>query len=171
MRKKLSRFFGIGAAFAGILATAPSFAGEENYIARFSGSWAGKGTAVIDAQPIPVTCKVSGGSVGSNRISVSGGCNAFIFGQPIAVDLTFDPATGVYRGTYIGDRVGPAKVTGKRHGNAVDFVITWPKPVNGDTRADMTIENAGSGVLRITVTDNQVPGGKYMQSSFVLSQL
>jgi hypothetical protein len=87
------------------------------------------------------------------------------------VDLTFDPTTGVYRGTYIGDRVGPAKVTGKRHGDAVDFVITWPKPVNGDTRADMKIENTGTGVLKITVTDNQVPGGNYMQSKFVLSQL
>jgi hypothetical protein len=172
MRKNLKRISGIVGLCAAVLGATPSFAEEENYIARFSGTWAGKGTAIIDAHPIPVNCKVNGGAAGANRISVSGDCSAaVIFGQPISVDLTFDPASGLYKGTYVGDRVGPAKVSGKRKGNVVNFIITWPKPVNGDTRADMKIENTGSGVLRITVTDNQVPGGQYMQSSFVLSQL
>ena len=171
MNTKLSKISGIAALCGLALGATPSFAGEENFIARFSGSWSGSGTAVVAAQPIPVKCNVNAGQASINRISISGTCSALIFGAPISVDLTFDPASGRYTGVYVGDRVGPARVSGKRNGNVVDFDVTWPKPVNGDTHADMKIENAGAGQLKITFTDNQIPGGQYMQSRYVLSQL
>ena len=171
MRTKLSNISGTVALCAIVCGATPSLAGEEDYMARFSGSWSGSGTAIVAAQPIPVKCKVSSDQSGANRISIAGTCSALIFGAPISVDLTYDPASGRYTGVYVGDRVGPARVSGKRNGNEVNFVVTWPKPVNGDTRADMKIENAGNGLLKITFTDNQVPGGQYMQSQYVLSQL
>jgi hypothetical protein len=150
--------------------SSPSRAGEDDFLARFTGSWSGAGTAIIDAHPVQVSCRIVG-QPEANRITIAGSCHAAIFGQPISVDLTYDPASGRYSGIYIGDRVGPARVSGKRNGNAVDFTITWPKPVNGDTLAQMSIENAGKGVLKISVSDNQVPGGMIMRSDFILSQL
>ncbi|MEJ0096694.1 MAG: hypothetical protein WDM84_00090 [Bauldia sp.] len=50
------------------------------------------------------------------------------------------------------------------------LAITWPKPVNGDTRARMTIVNSGSS-MRIVVDDNVTPGGPELATSdLVLSQ-
>jgi hypothetical protein len=171
MTMNLKTIAGAGALCALALGATPSFADENEFIARFSGSWSGAGTAIVAAQPIPVKCNVKAGQSAVNRISISGTCSALIFGAPISVDLTYDRATGRYTGIYVGDQVGPAKVSGKRNGNVVEFDVTWPKPVNGDTHADMKIENTGGGQLKITFTDNQIPGGKYMQSRYVLSQL
>jgi hypothetical protein len=83
----------------------------------------------------------------------------------IAADITFDPKTGRYSGTYIGAKVGPARVSGVRDGDVVRLVITWPKPVQGDTRASMIIENAGEGRLRIVINDNVLPGGPEQRTS------
>ena len=56
-----------------------------------------------------------------------------------------------------------ARLYGKRSGDAVILTITWPKPVNGDTKATMTIRNDGNGRLAITVTDKVAPGGPNAQ--------
>jgi hypothetical protein len=56
-------------------------------------------------------------------------------------------------------------LSGSRSGDAMRLTIDWPKPVNGDTRAEMTITNEGSGLLRITVRDNLFPGGPVQQTS------
>ena len=39
-------------------------------------------------------------------------------------------------------------------GDAVNLTVTWAEPVNGDTKAQMTIVNTGSG-LRIVMTDQE----------------
>jgi hypothetical protein len=141
---------------AGLAASAAP-TGEGDYINRFSGAWAGTGT-LIKTVPLQVSCKASG-APGENRITIDGDCSLAIASVKIGADITFDPSTGRYSGTYIGAKVGPAHVSGTRNGDVVNLVITWPKPVQGDTRASMIIENAGAGHLRIVINDNVTPGG------------
>jgi hypothetical protein len=90
---------------------------------------------------------------------MSGQCGAFIFSRNISADIRFDAATGRYTGVYEGSAIGPARLSGKRKGDAIVLTITWPQPVNGDTKATMTIRNSGNGKLAITVTDQVTPGG------------
>ena len=60
----------------------------------------------------------------------------------------------------VGAAMGPAQLAGRRRGDAVVLTVTWPKPVNGDTNATMTIVNAGNRSLLITVTDRLEAGGR-----------
>jgi hypothetical protein len=54
----------------------------------------------------------------------------------------------------------------------VVLTVTWPKPVNGDTKATMTIQNSGNGALAITVVDAVHPGGPQAEvTRLALSQL
>ena len=50
------------------------------------------------------------------------------------------------------------------------LTITWPKPVNGDPTATMTIRNDGNGRLGITVTDEVPGGGNAEVTDLALSQ-
>ena len=90
--------------------------------------------------------------------------------RQIGAELTYDPGSGLYRGVYTGARVGPAQLTGRRSGDAVTLRVRWPRPVNGDTEARLTITNTGSGALRITVADNLTPGGPVEQTSDLVLQ-
>jgi hypothetical protein len=69
---------------------------------------------------------------------------------------------------YTGSRIGPARLTGIRSGDAVNLRIEWPRPVNSDTQATMVIRNDSQGALRITVTDNLTPGGPTQQTSEIV---
>jgi len=135
-------------------------AAEDEFLNRFEGSFSGTGLVQRNAQedPSQVTCTLNG-QPSANSVSMSGECGAFIFSKRISADLTFDPASGRYSGTYVGSSIGPAGLSGKRRGDAVVLTITWPQPVNGDTKATMTIHNSGNGQLAITVTDEVEPGG------------
>jgi hypothetical protein len=148
-------------ASAGIMSTGATIAAEADFLNRFRGSWSGYGVVQREgrSQPRQVTCTVAG-QPEENRVSVQGSCRAaVIFTRQIGADLTYDPRTGTYRGIYSGSRIGPARLTGTRRGDAVNLRIDWPRPVNGDTQAAMVIRNEGNGVLRITVADNLSPGG------------
>jgi len=92
-------------------------------------------------------------------VSMSGKCGAFIFSKAISADIRYNAASGRYSGTYVGSAIGAAKLSGKRKGDSIVLTITWPRPVNGDTKATMTIRNSGNGNLAITVTDKIAPGG------------
>ncbi len=152
---------------AAVIAIAPvalSGAKEFDYIELFGGSWSGSGTVLKDAVPWHVSCHATGRSA-PNRLTVEGRCNVSLISVRIAADIRYDPASNRYSGTYIGAKVGPAHVSGKRSGNVVNLVITWPKPVHGDTQARMEIINSGSGDLRITISDNVEPGGPERETS------
>jgi hypothetical protein len=141
--------------------------GEASFLSRFEGNWSGAGHVKKDAQSDTwqVSCRMSG-QPGVNRISIDGNCRAaVIVNRAIGAHLVYDPASGRYSGTYIGSVVGPARLSGQRVGDAVKLTITWPKLVNGDTKAAMTVHNAGNGQLRITVADNLVPGGPVQTTS------
>ena len=151
----------------------PALAAEDTYLDRFKGGWNGSGKVQrgIDSSPWNVQCTFKGMSPETNHISIQGTCRAAIIIQrEIGVELTYDPASGLYKGTYTGARVGPAQLSGTRSGDAVNLSITWPKPVNGDTRSSLTIRNGGGGTLRITVADNLTPGGPIQQTSDILLQ-
>jgi hypothetical protein len=138
----------------------PAQAAESDFLSRFSGSFKGGGLVQRNAEegPNKVSCTLVG-QPSENAVSMSGKCGAFIFSKSIRADIRFDPGTGRYSGVYVGSSIGPASLSGKRKGDAVVLTITWPKPVNGDTKATMTIHNPGNGQLGITVTDEVGPGG------------
>jgi len=150
----------------------PAWGQEADFLGRFSGSFSGSGLVQrnADESPAQVSCTLTG-QPSTTGISMSGQCGAFIFSKQIRADLTFDPASGRYTGVYVGSSIGPARLSGTRQGNAVVLTITWPQPVNGDTKATMTIHNAGNGRLAITVTDRVTPGGPTAQvTRLALSQ-
>ncbi len=96
---------------------------------------------------------------------MSGTCRAaVIFSRNISATLQVDES-GNYSGTYVGSSIGPAKLSGKRQGDAVNLTITWPKEVRGDTTAAMTIRNAGNGQVSIVITDEVPAGGPSEQVS------
>lgn len=143
------------------LAAAPALASEEGFIERFEGAWTGSGSARrnIDNSPWKLRCNMSGNS-GGNRIAINGNCRAaVIVSRSFGADIRYNPSSRRYTGTYTGARVGPAKLSGRRKGDAVVMTITWPKPVNGDTKATLTIRNRGNGQMMITLTDRLKPGG------------
>lgn len=67
-------------------------------------------------------------------------------------------SSGLYSGTYTGSKIGPAALSGRRQGDSVVLNVTWPKPVNGDTKAIMTITSTGNG-FTFAVDDLDKPGG------------
>lgn len=145
-------------------------AAENLFLDRFKGSWIGSGSVRRDGESRPwqIDCKVTG-YPSKNRISIQGSCRALLIVQrQVRADLTFDPRSGVYRGIYTGARVGPAQLSGRRNGDAINLRIAWPKPVNGDMEAMLVIRNEGGGALRITVSDNLVPGGPVIQTSDIV---
>jgi hypothetical protein len=161
------------ALFAGAIAVpgaASGQASEDAFIDSFRGRWLGSGVVQRDglSSPRDVNCAITGTAT-KNHLSAQGSCRvAVIFGRPIGVDLDYDPASRSYQGVYTGSRIGPARLTGTRSGNAVNLKIAWPRPVNGDTDATMVIRNDGQGTVRIIVADNLSPGGPVQQTSEIV---
>ena len=152
------------AAFGALSFSGSALAAESDFLNRFEGSFSGSGLVQRNAteNPNQVSCTLTG-QASANAVSMNGECGAFIFSKRISADLSFDPASGRYSGVYVGSSIGPASLSGKRSGDSVVLTITWPQPVNGDTRATMTIRNSGNGQLGITVTDEVEPGGPSAQ--------
>ena len=160
MRVLSSRAAMFAVALAGICLSTSGNAAEREFLNRFEGLFSGGGTVQRNGaeRPNQVTCSLTG-QPSSSGVSLTGQCGASIFSRDIRADIRFDEASGRYTGVYVGSAIGPAKLSGKRRGDAVILTITWPKPVNGDTKATMTIRNSGNGSLAITVTDELEPGG------------
>jgi hypothetical protein len=157
----------------GIIAVAmfpASALADPAFLDRFRGTWTGSGKVQREGRSHPrhVTCSIVGRPA-ENQLSAQGNCRAaLIFSRRIGVDLTYDPRSRTYRGIYTGSRIGPARLTGTRNGDAVNLRIDWPRPVNGDTQAVMVIRNDGQGTVRITVADNLTPGGPIQQTSEIV---
>jgi hypothetical protein len=147
---------------AGLLVSAalPVQANEADFLSRFSGSFAGGGLVQRNASESPneVTCTLNG-RASESAVTMDGQCGAFVFSKQIRAEIRYDAQSDRYSGVYVGSSIGPARLSGRRSGDAVVLTITWPQPVNGDTKATMTIRNPGNGQLAITVTDEVTPGG------------
>lgn len=136
---------------------------EEEFLKKFGGSFAGQGGVRTDADSSPwnVKCKISGASTDSS-VSLDGTCTAAaIVSRKIGADLKVD-SSGVYRGTYTGSKIGPAALSGRRQGDSVVLNVTWPKEVNGDTKATMTITPTANG-FTFAVDDLNQPGGSVVR--------
>ncbi|BCJ89535.1 hypothetical protein IZ6_02700 [Terrihabitans soli] len=134
-------------------------AADADFLKRFGGSFAGQGgvRTAADSSPWNVKCKVSGSSTESS-VSLDGTCTAAaVVTRKIGADLKVDSA-GTYTGTYTGSKIGPAALSGRRQGDSVVLNVTWPKPVNGDTKAVMTITPTANG-FTFAVDDLDRPGG------------
>jgi hypothetical protein len=155
-----SRLIALGL-LAGSLCCSPARADEQSFINRFDGNWSGGGQVRrnADSPVFNVTCTVAGDRA-AIRMAIDGNCRgAIVVTREIGARVRYDAATGTYSGTYVGARVGPAAISGRRDGDRVIFTINWPKPVNGSTKAQMTIVNDGRGTLRIQVVSRPKTGG------------
>ena len=160
------RFAPIALAFLGLSLTAPAQAQEADFLSRFDGKFSGSGSVSRNESEnaTNVKCTMTANSSESS-LSMAGNCRAaVIFSRKISADLKVDES-GRYTGTYVGSSIGPARLSGKRSGDAVNLTITWPKEVRGDTQAAMTIRNSGNGQVSITITDEVPAGGPSQQVS------
>lgn len=158
------------AASALALGTSAAAASEEDYLTRFEGSFSGKGQVRTSAEgsPYNVTCSVSG-NVTANTLNLDGTCRAMaVVSRKIGADLKVSP-DGTYSGTYIGSKIGPAAIKGRRAGDKVILTVNWPKPVNGDQTATMIISNTGNG-FSFAVEDEKEPGGPVVRMTQVSLQ-
>ena len=109
---------------------------EADFLKRFDSSFSGGGKVrtSADGSPYNVKCKVAGNSTAST-VDINGTCTALaVVSRKIGASLKVD-ANGHYTGTYVGSKIGPAALAGRRRGDSVILNVTWPKPVNGDTKA------------------------------------
>jgi len=146
------------------------YASEGDYIGLFSGAWSGSGTVLNNAQPWQVNCRAMG-QPAANHLLITGTCSVFLISVAISADVTYDPASGRYTGTYVGGDMS-AQISGKRKGDTVDFTMTWARPIdgNGDTHARLTIVNSGTGNLRIVIDNIKANGPDERSSDLMLSQ-
>jgi len=158
-------------ALGAALLSTPAQAVEEDFLKRFDGTFSGSGEVSRNEGEAStgVRCSMKGTSTPAT-VSMNGTCRAaIIFSRQISADLKVDES-GRYTGTYVGSSIGPAALSGKRSGDAINLTITWPEPVRGDTTAQMTIRNDGDGQVAIIITDKMSAGGASAQvSSIALS--
>jgi hypothetical protein len=105
----------------------------------------------VNASPMTVSCKFASDTTASS-LSLDGICTGMlVFSRVIGAHLTADGDK--YTGSYTGAGTGPAGLTGKRSGDAIDLGIHWAKDVNGDREAEMKIEKIGENGMRLTTVD------------------
>ena len=158
-------------ALAGVIAAPTAlYASEGDYIGLFGGAWSGSGMVLNNAKPWQVNCRALG-QPAANHLLITGTCSVFLVSVAISADVTYDPASGRYVGTYTGGDMS-AQISGKRQGDTVDFTMTWARPIdgNGDTHARLTIVNSGTGNLRIVIDNLKSNGPDERSSDLLLSQ-
>lgn len=166
MQSYYSRPAVLALAISALTFSAPAQSQETDFLNRFEGTFKGGGSVSRNEteNPTKVNCTMKG-TASESSLSMGGTCRAaVIFSRKISADLAVD-SSGRYTGTYVGSSIGPASLSGKRSGDAVNLTITWPKEVRGDTKAAMTIQNAGDGQVSITITDEVPAGGPEQQVS------
>jgi hypothetical protein len=150
--------------FAALALIAPSLAtGSEqtDFMDSFAGQWSGGGPYKRTARTpaVNIKCTLNGARSG-NRIKVGGTCRAaIVIKRTIAMDVTYDPSSDAYRGTYKGEMDGLAELSGKRQGDSVTFQVAWPEVLNGDRSATMTIGTDGDGTMHLRMSDRSSPDG------------
>jgi hypothetical protein len=123
---------------------------------RYTGSFAGSGTILegSNARSHQVNCSFTASRQGETGLSFRGTCRAYlILSRSISVDLNWDPQSDRVVGTYTGSRVGMAQLAGKQIRGGFDLTITWPKPLYGDTSANLRVASVDPNRFRIIVMD------------------
>ena len=120
----------------------------------FTGSFSATGTVVEGprAESHSVTCSFVSSPNRPTSFGLRGKCWAYrVFSRSISADLALDPRSGRVTGTYIGARVGTARLSGQQQGSLIKLSIIWPAPVFGNMTSAMTIARNDHNHLRITV--------------------
>jgi hypothetical protein len=129
---------------------------EPGLLERFAGTFSGSGTIVEgpNAEFHQVRCRFTILAHGATGLSLRGTCWAhLIVARSISADVGWDPRSGQVTGTYTGSRVGAARLVGRQASGGFDLAIEWPKPLYGDTSAQMKVASLGRNRFRIVVTD------------------
>lgn len=155
-------------AAAALLAFTPplsAHADDAAFLRSLSGEWKGGGSVKTRTNRAPINVSCSFSSVGkATSLSLNGKCRGFVvISRRIGADLKI--AKGRYRGTYVGAGTGPAGLSGKRAGNALQLDIRWAKSINGDRSARLTVEKVGANGMRLVTTDRDPASGKTVVTS------
>ncbi|MBQ0822591.1 hypothetical protein HPT29_003130 [Microvirga terrae] len=123
---------------------------------RYAGSFWGTGTILEgpDASSHQVSCSFAIQQQGATSLALQGTCRAYLLiARSVSARLSWDPRSGQVTGTYTGSRVGTAQLRGRQVGTDFDLAIEWPRPLYGDTTAQMRVASLDPGRFRIVVTD------------------
>ncbi len=145
--------------------TAPAAANEANFLKSLQGQWTGGGPVRIRVNwsPITVSCNFDT-QADNNTLTMKGTCRGLMFmSRSISADIRYRDAG--YSGWYIGPKGGRARVNGSRVGNAIDLIIHWPKTINGDRIADLTVQKIGSNGMKLMTVDVDPKSGKPVVTS------
>ncbi|KQU99880.1 hypothetical protein ASD12_19180 [Mesorhizobium sp. Root102] len=148
-----------------LVAAGAAHADETKFLQSFKGNFAGKGTVQVttDVPNVGVSCSFESNAT-STSLSLDGNCRGLVVvSRAISANLKVTGAK--YSGTYVGSRTGPAQLNGSRSGSAINLGIRWAKEVNGDRKAQMTVEKRGENGIRLTVTDTDPKTGKSVVTS------
>jgi hypothetical protein len=161
------------ACIAGAFAFFPaerSSANEEQFLHSLAGQYEGKGQVRLrtNRKPINVTCSFRT-SATANSLSLDGKCRGLVvISRSVGAKLTRNGSS--YKGTYIGAGSGPATLSGKRRGNALNLTVNWAKELNGDRRAQFSVAKAGKTGLTLTTIDKDPTSGKSVVTSKIVLQ-
>lgn len=154
------------------LFAAAAEADEQAFLGSLEGKWAGRGMVKTraDARPLNVSCNFNSQAAGL-ALSMRGTCRGLIvFSRSISADLAYNGAD--YNGIYIGPMGGRSGLVGKRRGNAINLIVHWAKEVNGDHRANMTLQKVGENGMRLTTIDvDPRSGGRIVTSDINLRRM
>ena len=140
-------------------------ADEAPFLNSLAGNWSGKGTVKVrvNAPTINVTCRFKSDTTAAS-LSLGGECTSLaIFSRAISADLKVSGSR--YSGSYVGAGTGTAGLGGQRAGDTINLSITWAKEVNGDRKAQMTIEKVGTSGMRLITVDTDPKTGKQVVTS------
>ncbi|AFL50777.1 hypothetical protein ABIE78_003429 [Sinorhizobium fredii] len=128
-------------------------ADESAFLGSLEGQWAGGGMVRVrvDRTPINVSCNFDSQAT-DVALSLKGTCRGLIVvSRSIGADLQF---TGVnYSGTYVGPSGRKSTLIGKRRGSAINLTIHWAREVNGDRRANLTLQRVGENGMKLVTVD------------------
>ncbi len=142
-------------------------AAEADFLKSLAGNWNGAGTVMIriGRNPINVNCDFAT-TAGASDFSMKGNCRGLlVVRRAVSADLTVSGDR--YTGTYVGPSGLPSALSGSRRGNAINLSVRWPRPVNGDRNANMTIEKMGAGGLRLRTVDRDPATGETVVTSSI----
>ena len=160
MNRYLTQSLSIAVTSLALLSGGIALADEAPFLKSLSGNWSGKGTVKVrvNAPTINVNCRFTSDTTAVS-LSLGGKCTSLaIFSRAIFADLKV--SGGRYTGSYVGAGTGTAGLGGQRAGDTIKLGITWAKEVNGDRKAQMTIEKIGASGMRLTTVDMDQKTGK-----------
>ncbi|UDL92668.1 hypothetical protein LGH82_01775 [Mesorhizobium sp. PAMC28654] len=160
--KSLARFALAGCS---LLAAGVAHADESKFLQSFRGNFAGKGTVQVTTEVpnVNVSCTFKSNATATS-LSLNGSCRGLVL-VTRAISANLKTAGVKYTGVYVGSRTGPAQLSGSRSGNAINLIITWAKVVNGDRKAQLTVEKKGENGILLTVVDRDPKTGKNVVTS------